>query len=130
LKKYCKSYTLAELRRFPGWSAGVQPEEQEMPDDKYVFLTDVFTVLLSPIDKENILFGEDSPEWRQFCTETLEFKIPEDLAFAYAEPEQGDAAAPTDAQIADEYTPSEDESGKSLNGDAAASASSPSSVSA
>jgi hypothetical protein len=90
MKKYCKSYPLAELRRFPGWSAGALPEEKEMADDTPVFLCDELTVLISPVgkDKDKVLFSDDSPEWKKFCTKTLKFKIPDDLAFAYAEPAQ------------------------------------------
>jgi hypothetical protein len=90
MKKYCKSYSLGELRKFPGWSAGAAPEEKEMPDDATVFLCDEFTVLISPVgkDKDKRLFTEVTPEWQEFCTTTLKFQIPEDLAFAYAEPEQ------------------------------------------
>ena len=90
MKKYCKSYSLGELRRFPGWSAGAHPDEKEMPDDATVFLCDEFTVLISPVgkDKDKRLFTEVTPEWQEFCTTTLKFQIPEDLAFAYAEPEQ------------------------------------------
>jgi hypothetical protein len=90
VRKYCKSYPLGELRRFPGWSAGAQPEERELADEASVFLCDEFTVLISPVGlhKDKRLFTEDTPEWREFCTTTLKFQIPEDLAFAYAEPEQ------------------------------------------
>jgi hypothetical protein len=90
MKKYCKSYSLGELRKFPGWSAGAAPEEKEMPDDATIFLCDEFTVLISPVgkDKDKRLFTEVTPEWQEFCTTTLKFQIPEDLAFAYAEPEQ------------------------------------------
>jgi hypothetical protein len=91
VKKYCKSYPLGELRRFPGWSAGAQPEERELADDATVFLDDEFTVLISPVgvDKDKRLFVEDTADWREFCTSTLNFRIPEDLAFAYAESEPG-----------------------------------------
>jgi hypothetical protein len=87
MKKYCKAYGLAELRRFPGWEAGAQPEEKEMSEEATVFLTDEFTVIISPVgkDKDKVLFAEDTPEWRKFCTKNLKFKIPEDLAFAYAD---------------------------------------------
>jgi hypothetical protein len=90
MKKYCKAYELAQLRQFPGWSAGAQPEDKELTNETLVFLTDEFDVIISPVgrDKNKLLFSEDTPEWREFCTETLEFQIPEDLAFAYAEPEQ------------------------------------------
>ncbi|MFJ8941502.1 hypothetical protein ACIRL0_38310 [Streptomyces sp. NPDC102365] len=90
VRKYCKSYLLGELRRFPGWSAGVRPEERELTDDTTVFLCDEFTVMISPVgvDKDKRLFTEDTPEWREFCETTLKFRIPEDLAFAYVESEQ------------------------------------------
>ncbi len=91
MKKYCKAYPLGEFRRFSGWSAGAHPGERELTDDTSVFLCDEFTVLISPVglDKDQRLFTEDTPEWREFCTATLKFQIPEDLAFAYAEAEQG-----------------------------------------
>jgi hypothetical protein len=91
MKKYCKSYPLGELRRFPGWSAEADPAEREMADDTPVFLCDEFTVLISPVgkDKDKRLFTAVTPEWQEFCTSTLNFRIPDDLAFAYAEPGQG-----------------------------------------
>jgi hypothetical protein len=91
VKKYCKAYTLDELRRFPGWSADAQPEERELADDTIVFVCDEFTVLISPVgkDKDKRLFTAVTPEWQEFCTTELQFRIPDDLAFAYAE--QGEA---------------------------------------
>ncbi|MFD4601305.1 hypothetical protein ACFWPQ_25145 [Streptomyces sp. NPDC058464] len=90
MKKYCKAYSLGELRTFPGWAAGAAPEEHDIADDQPVFLCDELTVLISPVgkDKDKRLFSDVTPEWREFCTEVLKFEIPEDLAFAYAEPEQ------------------------------------------
>lgn len=87
MKKYCKSYTLGELRRFPGWKDGAAPEERELGDDATVFLCDELTVLISPVgkDKDKRLFTQVTPEWREFCANTLKFSIPEDLAFAYAD---------------------------------------------
>jgi len=91
VKKYCKAYALGELRRFPGWADGAAPEERELADDALVFVCDEFTVLVSPVgkDKDKRLFTQVTPECQEFCTETLKFAIPEDLAFAYGELEQG-----------------------------------------
>lgn len=90
MKKYCKLYPLGDLRRFPGWADVAAPEERELTDETHVFLCDEFTVLISPVgkDKDKRLFTQVTPEWKEFCTNTLKFSIPEDLAFAYAEPEQ------------------------------------------
>lgn len=99
MKKYCKSYPLGKLRSFPGWSMWAEPEEREMSDDTPVFLCDEFTVLISPVgkDKDKRLFTSDTPEWREFCTTVLEFKIPEDLAFAYADAERQPGPVPSEA---------------------------------
>jgi hypothetical protein len=90
MRKYCKSYPLGELRRFPGWADGAAPEERELTDETPVFVCDEFTVLISPVGKEKDkrLFTRVTPEWQEFCTKTLNFAIPEDLAFAYIEAEQ------------------------------------------
>jgi hypothetical protein len=89
VKKYCKLYQLGELRSFSGWTDAAAPEERDMADDASVFLCDEFTVLISPVgkDKDKRLFTKVTPEWEEFCTNVLNFSIPEDLAFAYAEPE-------------------------------------------
>jgi hypothetical protein len=98
VKKYCKSYQIGALRGFPGWSELAQPEERDMADDERVFLCDEFTVLISPvgIHRDKRLLTEVTPEWQDFCTEVLKFRIPDDLAFAYAEnaPETGPAVVP------------------------------------
>jgi hypothetical protein len=90
VKKYCKAYTLGELRRFPGWADSSTPDQQDMSDDAIVYVSDELTVLVSPIgnDKDKRLLTKVTPEWEEFCTKTLEFAIPKDLAFAYGEPEK------------------------------------------
>jgi hypothetical protein len=59
-----------------------------MADEDPVFLCDEFTVLMSPVgvDKDVRLFADVTAEWQTFCTTVLKFQIPDDLAFAYAEP--------------------------------------------
>ena len=90
MKKYCKAYTLGELRRFPGWAENATPDQQDMSDDAIVYVCDELTVLISPIgnDKDKRLLTKVTPEWEEFCAKTLKFAIPKDLAFAYGEPEK------------------------------------------
>lgn len=94
MKKYCKYYPLGELRRFSGWADGAAPEERDLDDETPVFVSDEYTVLISPVgkDKDKLLYAQVTPEWEQFCTETLGFSIPEDLAFAYVESGQDEKA--------------------------------------
>jgi hypothetical protein len=95
VKNYCKAYLVSEFRRFPGWADAADPAERGLADDAYAFLCDEFTVMISPVgkDKDKRLFTAVTQEWQEFCTDTLKFEIPEDLAFAYAEP-GGQPAAP------------------------------------
>jgi hypothetical protein len=88
MKTYCKAYTLAEVRSFPGWSAGAQPAEHDLADDEIVYLCEDYIVLRNPIREEDVLFSQVTPEWQEFCTTTLSFQVPEDLTFATAEHEQ------------------------------------------
>nr|BBH87116.1 hypothetical protein KTC_18670 [Thermosporothrix sp. COM3] len=79
--KYCKAYRLAELRQFRGWIE--QPTATPPDADTICYLCDDFTVVLSPVQEQAPLFAKVTPEWREFCQETLHFAIPEDLQYAY-----------------------------------------------
>ena len=87
MKHYCKAYPLSDLRKFSRWAGEARPAEAEMADDAIVYLTDEFTVLVSPMGEPELLLAEVTPEWRDFCVSALGFKIPEDLAYAYADSE-------------------------------------------
>ena len=43
----------------------------------------IFTVVESPILNQGNLFDMVTPEWQEFCQQTLKFTIPEDLRYAY-----------------------------------------------
>jgi hypothetical protein len=95
-RKYCKAYYLGDLRKYVGWSesrinwkekkdadsqgkAGGDAQEEEFTDDKIVFIHQDFTVTESMWQAENVIFNAVSPEWKEFCAETLKFKVPDDL---------------------------------------------------
>ncbi len=85
MRKYCKAYHLRDLRQFSGWQEKRAEGEQELSDETIVYLWDDFTVVRSPIHKESVLFEQVTPQWQEFCTKTLNFSIPEDLRYAYAQ---------------------------------------------
>jgi hypothetical protein len=85
MNTYCKAYPVAELRRYPGWTDKAEPVERDLADDDLVYVCDDFTVLTDPIGGKGVLFSEDTPQWRDFCTTVLSFGVPADLAFAYPE---------------------------------------------
>lgn len=88
--KYCKAYYLRDLRKFAGWSEasenakkvtqevdGVETEVvRPLTDKDYLFLQEDFTVTDSIFLDENVIFNQVTPEWEQFCKETLKFEVP------------------------------------------------------
>ncbi len=84
MKKYCKAYYLKDLRQFSNWSEKREANEEELQDDSVVYLWDDLTVVRSPvIPDKGLVFDTKTPEWQNFCVETLRFEIPEDLRYAY-----------------------------------------------
>lgn len=88
-RKYCKAYLLRELRQYSAWSEsplstmkrenGNGESEAPFPDDKVVFIHQDFTVTESMWHNENVVFNSVSPGWEEFCTMSLQFKVPDDL---------------------------------------------------
>ncbi len=87
MRKYCKAYKLRDLRQFNGWTEHARKVSQDLSDDTICYLYDDFTVVQSPFQNENALFTEVTPEWQDFCKNALRFEIPEDLHYAYEQPD-------------------------------------------
>ena len=87
MHKYCKAYKLGQLRQFSDWAEQGEEQEPELTDESIVYLWDDFTVVRSPVQEKGIIFEVVSPEWRDFCVNTLHFEIPEDLRYAYQQAE-------------------------------------------
>jgi uncharacterized protein len=81
-RQYCKAYQLADLRRFPGWREdqtgrkAKKEGEEGLRDDSIVYLHQDYSVTESIWSNENVIFNDDSDEWKAFCTSTLNFSIP------------------------------------------------------
>lgn len=87
MSKYCKAYELRDLRAYPRWSepvgersaaqaGGETPEP--LNDDTIVYVHDNYTVTEGVILDEQVIFDAVDEEWRQFCDERLDFKVPDD----------------------------------------------------
>ncbi len=74
--KYCKAYQVKGLRAFAGWSAG---EVEGLSDDDICYVWDDYSLRTSCFDESQKIFDEVTAEWKEFCTNTLHFKIPDDL---------------------------------------------------
>jgi hypothetical protein len=97
MHKYCKAYYISAMRQFPGWTEKREGNEAELADEAIVYLWDDFTVVRSPvIPDKGLVFDAVTKEWKDFCRTTLQFSIPEDLRYAYEQPqEESDAQKDT-----------------------------------
>ncbi|MBE9048264.1 hypothetical protein IQ255_28415 [Pleurocapsales cyanobacterium LEGE 10410] len=88
--KYCKAYPIQQLRQFNNWTENLEntrKEKQEidgkevehnrvLTDDDFLYLQENYVVTDGIFKDENIVFDAVTPEWKDFCTNTLSFEIP------------------------------------------------------
>ena len=87
--RYCKAYPLKRLREFEHWSEmaeNAKPERTEddtseaprvLTDDDYLYLQENYVVTDGIFKDEHVIFDNVTPEWVEYCTDKLEFEIPE-----------------------------------------------------
>ena len=93
-RKYCKAYHLQDLRQYPAWSesrinwkkkqadinaANNGQGDDLFTDDKVVFIHQDLTVTESVWHSENVVFDQVDSAWAEFCANSLNFKVPDDL---------------------------------------------------
>ncbi|MGV2831544.1 hypothetical protein [Myxosarcina sp. GI1(2024)] len=88
--KYCKAYPIQQLRQFNNWTENqenTRKEKQEidgkevehnrvLTDDDFLVDKENYVVTDGIYKDENIIFDTVTPEWKDFCTNTLSFEIP------------------------------------------------------
>jgi hypothetical protein len=89
--RYLKAYPIARFREFSGWTENAQnarPEDQNgegpeaaaprpLTDSDFLYLQEDYTVTDGIFLDQNIIFDQVTPEWIEFCENTLKFEIPE-----------------------------------------------------
>ena len=99
---YARAYLLGELRKFSDWreekSNWTSPADEngnssELSDDDVVFLQEDFTVTQLIWPRENVIFSQTTPEWIEFCTQELQFKVPDDFDLIASNPTTKSAEA-------------------------------------
>jgi hypothetical protein len=103
--KYCKAYIVSSLRQYKSWSEAtenIRPEKKEiegkltevkrdLTENDYLFLQENYTVTDGIFLDENIIFDQVTPEWVDYCKNTLQFEVPdfdaidEKMADSYAQ---------------------------------------------
>ncbi len=86
--KYCKAYQIERFREFPGWSENREnirkdkkqvdgkEVERDWSDVDFLYLQENYVVTDSIFTDENIIFDNTTPEWVDFCKNTLKFEVP------------------------------------------------------
>jgi hypothetical protein len=88
--KYCKAYSVQQLREFSQWheqSENTRSEQKEvdgnkvevkrsLTDDDFLYLQENYVVTDGIFKDENIIFDQITPEWKAFCQTVLGFKVP------------------------------------------------------
>ena len=83
---YCKAYPIERFEEFGGWPEDVDKirrqqraqdntEADSLPD--FLYLQENFTVTDDIFLDEHVIFDNVTPEWVDFCKNTLNFEIPE-----------------------------------------------------
>ena len=89
-RDYARAYLLQQLRKFSDWReekinwketihAAENGKSRELSDDDVVFLQENFTVTELIWPGENVIFNRITPAWIDFCTQELQFKVPDDF---------------------------------------------------
>ena len=88
--KYCKAYSVGRLREFNQWKENLQNTRKEkkqidgkevevnreLKDDDYLYLQENFVVTDGIFIDDNVIFSDVSPEWMEYCKNTLNFEVP------------------------------------------------------
>ena len=92
-RKYTRAYHLSELRKFNGWheekinwkengnADHSENGDRAHSDDDVVYLHEDLTVTKTMWHNEQVIFNRVTPEWKEFCTNVLEFRVPDDVEF-------------------------------------------------
>jgi len=91
--RYCKAYLVGDLRAFGGWqenSQNVRPElkeengrevsvERTLTDDDLLYLQENYAVTDGIFIDEHVVFDQVTPEWMDYCKQSLRFELPDYL---------------------------------------------------
>ena len=90
--RYCKAYLASKFREYSGWTEDLTAlrketeikdgQEVEIPrtelgDEDILYLQENYVVTDGVFKDENVIFDKVTPEWKTFCSDVLEFAIPD-----------------------------------------------------
>lgn len=78
--RYCKAYTLRDLKKFQDWDSKALSSANDLADDTVVYIQDELKVTTNALEmdkEEDFIYTDINDAWKTFCKETLEFEIPD-----------------------------------------------------
>jgi hypothetical protein len=83
----CKAYMIDDLRKFGGWNESAREDEAQALTDEakiegetdlsnVLFVQENYTVTAGIFLDENVVLDKPTPEWIEFCRDTLKFDVP------------------------------------------------------
>jgi hypothetical protein len=87
LGNYCKAYMIDDLRKFSGWNQSAREDQVQAASDEtktqgetdlsnVLFVQGNYTVTAGIFLDENVVLDNPTPEWIEFCRDTLKFEAP------------------------------------------------------
>jgi|SRR5205085_6074885 len=88
--RYCKAYHVERFRQYPGWTENLQnlrvdkqvvngkevETQRTITDSDHFYLQENYVVTDGIFKDTNIIFDNVTPEWIDFCQDSLKFEIP------------------------------------------------------
>jgi len=88
--RYCKAYPISRYREYRGWAEkneGFQKERKivdgkeldgdgQVAEINHLYLQENYVVTKGVFLDEHIVFDDVTPEWVDFCKNTLKFEVP------------------------------------------------------
>ena len=88
--RYCKAYHVERFRLYPGWTENLQnlrvdkqvvngkevETQRTITDSDHFYLQENYVVTDGIFNDTNIIFDNVTPEWIDFCRDSLNFEIP------------------------------------------------------
>jgi hypothetical protein len=104
--RHCKAYHAGRFREYNDWTENRQnvrkrkevvdnneiEVDRDLNDNDVLYLQENYVVTDGIFIDQNIIFDKVTPEWIEFCTNTLDFHLP-DYVTEEAETEEKAAAA-------------------------------------
>jgi hypothetical protein len=87
--RYCKAYLVKQFREFSGWAETLENLRKDrqgeqssgsshgLSDDDILYLQENLVVTDGIFMDENIIYDQVTPEWEEFCKNTLKFSVPD-----------------------------------------------------